>query len=313
MIFVEDWGAGYGSPYVVDVEFEETADQVGRLVEDGEDLRAHAPAKQGEETRIAFVDGIRRAEAWLYRMETNGDSARGLAGAFAVGAVVIRPGAHAEYADEHVQHLAIWGSGFAGPTLRAAGGWVWTSRSIPSSEADAPLETLQKAMRTHEGILASQLAEEEGLVIIDGPLDYVTAREALVIGHVKTHRRAFLPATMHARIPALKVAERTSIFELEDRYSCYVRIAEVGPFAGPWSGIVRLHLPGHAGLDAAIGLADIATSRLPTFAGVPHRDPRAPQNLQPIGALESHLRRLMGDVALATRAVRDAVRTERAA
>jgi hypothetical protein len=313
MIFVEDWGAGYGSPYVVDSQFEETAEQVGRLVEDGDELCPHASPKCLEESNVAFVDGIRRAEAWLYRMEADGDAARGLAGAFAVGAVVIRPGEHAEYAHEHIEHIAIWGSGFAGPSLQAAGGWQWSSVSVPSAEPDAPLDHLQNAMRTQEGILASRLAVEEGLVIIDGPLDYVTSRNALVVGHVKTHRRAFLPPAIHARIPMLKLGERTSLFELEDRYSCYLRIAEAGPFAGPWSGIVRLHLPGHAGLDAAIALADTASSRLPAFAGVPHRDPRAPQNLQPIGALESHLRRLMGDVGLATRAVRDAVRAGRAA
>jgi hypothetical protein len=313
MIFVEDWGAGYGSPYVVDAQFEDTADQVGRLVEDGDEFRSHAPQKSADETNIAFVDGIRRAEAWLYRMEDDGAAARGLAGAFAVGAVVIRPGEHAEFAHEHIEHLAIWGSGFAGPSLQAAGGWRWKPVSVPSSEPDAPLEHLQKAMRTQEGILAGRLAIEEGLVIIDGPLDYVTARNAPVVGHVKTHRRAFLPPAIHARVPQLNLGERTSLFQLDDRYSCYLRIADAGPFAGPWSGIVRLHLPGHAGLDAAIALADAATRRLPAFAGVPHRDPRAPQNLQPIGALESHLRRLMGDVGLATRAVRDAVRAQRAA
>ena len=46
---------------------------------------------------------------------------------------------------------------------------------------------------------------------------------------------------------------------------------------------------------------------VPRFAGVPHRDPRAPQNLQPIGALETHLRHLLGHPGLATRAVREAV------
>ena len=38
-----------------------------------------------------------------------------------------------------------------------------------------------------------------------------------------------------------------------------------------------------------------------------HRDPRAPQNLQPVGALESRLRHLLGDPGLAYRAVRESV------
>jgi hypothetical protein len=313
MIFVEDWGAGYGSPYIVDAGLEEDADHNGLLVEDGDKLLVHAPVPPSEEKSIAFVDGIRRAEAWLYRMETNGDAARGLAGAFAVGAVVIPPRARADFAGVEVERLVIWGSGFEGPTLRTAGGWQWTSTCVPSSDPDAPLDRLQKAMRAAEGQLAQTLGEGDDLVVIDGPLDYVTARGALVVGHVKTHHRAFLPPELHARIPLLEFGERTSLFQLEERYSCYLRIADAGPFAAPWSGIVRLHIPGHAGLATAVALADAVSYRLPAFAGVPHRDPRAPQNLQPIGGLESHLRHLMGDVGLATRAVRDSVRKERTA
>lgn len=57
-------------------------------------------------------------------------------------------------------------------------------------------------------------------------------------------------------------------------------------------------------------VAQVATSlsaELPRFAGVAHRDPRAPQNLQPVGALETHLRHLLGHPGLAMRAVREAV------
>jgi hypothetical protein len=76
--------------------------------------------------------------------------------------------------------------------------------------------------------------------------------------------------------------------------------------SGPWAGIVRLEIPQSAGLAPSIELASEVGSLIPSFAGVPHRDPRAPQNLQPIGALESHLRHLLGDARLAFRAVRDA-------
>jgi hypothetical protein len=308
MIFVEDWGAGYGSPYVVDLEFEKDAVPDGNLVEDGADLRPHLPTANDDTKSVAFVDGIRRAEAWLYRLEESGDSARGLAAAYAVGAVLTHPARFAHFEREQITRLAIWGNGFAGPTLATAGGWTWTSRSIPSFDPDAPLDELQIAMRAAEGRLAETLAaNDDTLVIIDGPLDYITSRDANVVGHVKTHHRAFLPAELHARIPDLPLGARSSIFELKERYSCYLRIASPGPFSGPWSGIVRLHLPGHAGLEGAVALADATASRLPAYAGVPHRDPRAPQNLQPIGALESHLRHLMGDATLATRAVRDAV------
>jgi len=54
-------------------------------------------------------------------------------------------------------------------------------------------------------------------------------------------------------------------------------------------------------------VVDQAAAILPRYAGVAHRDPRAPQNLQPVGALEAHLRHLLGDPGLAYRAVREAV------
>lgn len=92
-----------------------------------------------------------------------------------------------------------------------------------------------------------------------------------------------------------------------DRYSSYVRIADPDPHAGPWSGIVRLEVPQSAGLACASATADAVTGFLPPFAGVRHRDPRAPQNLQPVGALEKHLRHVLGSPALAVRVVRDAV------
>jgi hypothetical protein len=68
-----------------------------------------------------------------------------------------------------------------------------------------------------------------------------------------------------------------------------------------------LEIPQSPGLKAAVEVADRVAGAIPRFAGVAHRDPRAPQNLQPIGALETHLRHLLGHVGLATRAVHEAV------
>ena len=70
---------------------------------------------------------------------------------------------------------------------------------------------------------------------------------------------------------------------------------------------MRLEVPESAGLPAAINAVEQAASIIPRYAGIAHRDPRAPQNLQPVGALESHLRHLLGDPGLAYRAVREAV------
>jgi hypothetical protein len=55
-----------------------------------------------------------------------------------------------------------------------------------------------------------------------------------------------------------------------------------------------------------VGLADLTATVLPRFASKPHKDPRAPQNLVPIGGLERQLRRRLGDARLIQRALVEA-------
>jgi hypothetical protein len=163
-------------------------------------------------------------------------------------------------------------------------------------------------MRLAEGLLAESLAAAGYVTIVDGPLSYVRSRDQPVVGYVKTHSRPLLALDAHLRVPDLEAGERTSLFTLgTDRYSAYLRLAPVSPTSGPWTGIVRLEIPQSAGEQAAISVADAVAATIPRFAGIAHRDPRAPQNLQPVGALEKHLRHALGDGRLARRAVREAV------
>lgn len=312
-VFVEEWAAAYGSPYLIDSPFDDEGKTAGTLVEDGERLCFH-PGTHGDDLKpLAFVDGVRRAEAWLYLLTAQGATARAIAGTFATGAVLASSLGTPAFAYERVQRTVIWGSGVHVPLVGTPGGWRWDTASIASSEPQAPLQSLQDRMREAERRLALELASRDYLVLLDGPLNFIVGRNAQVVGYVKTHHRAFLPPEQHARVPLLGLGERTSLFSIDERFSCYARIGVPGPYAGPWSGIIRLHFAGEDGLGAAKRLADSLAARIPPYAGVPHRDPRAPQNLQPIGALESHLRHLMGDARLAARAVRDAARTENTA
>lgn len=305
-VFVEDWAATYGSPYMVQGEEPVTAD--AELVEDGEEFLAHPGAPLEPDGGIAFVDGVRRGEASLYQYDpTTGAVARGVAGGHACGAV-IADGQAAVFGETRVRRLAIWGSGLTGALPAVDGGWSWTSASIANAAPDAPLKELQTRMREEEGRLAEGLCEQGHLVVIDGPLNFVRSRDLPVVGYVKTHYRALLGHEHHKRIPELQAGERSSIFRLgSDRYSCYLRLTEGGTTSSPWYGIVRLEIPQSPGLNAAIEVADRVAGTIPRFAGVAHRDPRAPQNLQPIGALETHLRHLLGHPGLATRAVHEAV------
>ena len=93
----------------------------------------------------------------------------------------------------------------------------------------------------------------------------------------------------------------------DDRYACYIRVGDAGPWAGPWAGIARLEVPASSGSVQAIGTVDRAARWLPGFASALHRDARAPVNLAPVAGLERHLRHLLGDSRLALRAVRESV------
>ncbi|MGZ6885814.1 MAG: hypothetical protein ACXVJA_06350, partial [Acidimicrobiia bacterium] len=49
---------------------------------------------------------------------------------------------------------------------------------------------------------------------------------------------------------------------------------------------------------------ETVTATLPRYASEPHKDPRAPQNLYPVGGLERDLRHRLGDPDLLYRALR---------
>jgi hypothetical protein len=57
------------------------------------------------------------------------------------------------------------------------------------------------------------------------------------------------------------------------------------------------------GVRQAAELANFAAVRLPEFASTAVRDPRAPQNLVPVGALEEQLRHRLGDALTIRRAI----------
>jgi hypothetical protein len=307
-MFVEDWAATYGFPYLVKESDE--AGLSGRLVEDGDELIPHPPVPgDGREEPIAFVDGVRRGEAALSDVNPEtGALVRAVAGTHACGAVIGDPGGALTFDEVRVNRMLIWGSGLHRELAAVKGGWEWIARSIDDDAPDAPLKELQRRMRQEEGLVAEDQAARGRLVIVDGPLNFVRSRDLPVVGYIKTHYRALLPPEQHRRIADLSPMERTSIFSLgDDRYSCYLRLTPSSSLSGPWSGIVRLEIPQSTGLRVAVQTMDRVARMIPRYAGVPHRDPRAPQNLQPVGALERELRHRMGDAGLAYRAVRAAV------
>ncbi|HVL98942.1 MAG TPA: hypothetical protein VM324_06605 [Egibacteraceae bacterium] len=304
---VESFGPQVGSAYVIGAD--DHADVDAPVVEepDGRMALRDPDSAAGVRAPVAFVDGVRRGDARLSVVRDGGRMAFGAAGAYGVGAVRCEPGAPPRFAHLATRRLVVWGGGERVELPPVRGGFGWDCVSVASAHPDAPLDELQQRMRQAEGVLAEALCAEGVLTVVDGPLSYVRSRDLPVVGYVKTHHRAVLAADEHRRVPGLRAGQRTSLFaKRTDVYACYLRVAEPPAWGGPWAGIVRLELPASVGLAAAAATADRAALLLPRYAGVPHLDGRAPVNLQPIAKLESRLRHLLGDAALAVRAVRQA-------
>jgi hypothetical protein len=305
-IYMEDWAAAYGPAMLVDPEAEVADD--AELVEDGPDVLAfHDGTPDEGRTPFAFVDGVRRGEGALY-LHGDGTFISGVAGAHGVGAAVLEPGRPFRFERCEVTRLVIVGGGTRVELPDVAGGYHWVSASTPLTTPKAPLDELQERMRASEGRLTDDLCAAGYLTLVDGPIYYVRSRDVPVVGVIKTHHQRLLPPAHHTKVGDLAPGQRTSLFRMgTQRFSAYVRLAPRTRTSSPWAGIVRIELPASTGLPEAAHVACRVAGMLPRFAGVPHVDPRAPQNLQPTGALERHLRHLLGDAGLASRAIRTAI------
>ena len=300
-VFTEDWDPAYGNPATFDWD---DSDDVEKVESETQPIKGEVAGSMP----IAFIDGCRRAELSLWvEHSTSGVRIPGLAGAYAVGAVTVRPGRSAEYSGIRVGRIAVWGGGHSGD-ISSPIGYIWASDSTTCTDPDQLLAHLQDRMRLAEGNLALDAAAHGWYTLLDGPLNRIPNQHGLVTGYVKSHRRQLLPAADHALVPQLALGYRTPLYTNgANHYTCYIRVGHPGPGGSPWTGIARLHFPALAGVDAVIERANHLTGTLPSFAGVAHRDPRAPVNLTPVKNLENHLTRSLGRADHARRAARDAI------
>ena len=155
-----------------------------------------------------------------------------------------------------------------------------------------------------EAALAETLAlDESALTLVDGPLRHLRAPGRRVAGYVKRVMHWYVSPAEQRLLFSLATGERTPLFRVTDpenpsapsRFCWYVRIAELPANYHPLSGVMRLETPGALPLGQAVVLADQATAALPGLASSLARDPRAPQNLVPVGALEALLTHRLGD------------------
>jgi uncharacterized protein len=215
-----------------------------------------------------------------------------------------------------IEHVAVLGSGAMLPgSIAVAPALAYEPTSWPDAEVDGPVRAVQSRMLGVEERLVRRLAEnQDALVIADGPLNYEHPVRGNVLGYIKRVFKLYLPTKYLSVVSSLAIGQRTPLFVLSKmkrgRYSWFQRIGITHPGDSNFSGIVRMEVASQVGVAAARGLADAAASMLPRFVPPRGRDPRAPQNLLPIGALESHLRRRLGDSRLTRRWIQSLIANE---
>lgn len=312
---VEAWSPEYGAsgeatvmPSAVQVEVA-VERPAGRWAPVPADPRRVAPGP------VFFVDGVRRVDAriWITAGAAGEGTTPGVCASWAAG-VVEAPslgatGEPARVVLARVGRGCFAAAGAAG-TIRTPYG-VWAPHAAAGTEPEALLGAVHERMaRTEvevaEEALRAAAATGRGdpFVVVDGTLRERThLRQA--VGLVKSHTVAYLPDELHALVGRLAPGERTPVFCIGTswtRYSWYLRLP--GGDDAPWAGVVRGECPGTLAATEAIAAAETMAATLGRFASAPHKDPRAPQNLYPIGGLERDLRRRLGDPALAYRALR---------
>jgi hypothetical protein len=306
---VDPWDPGYG------LAFSEELDS-GALEESSAvlNLDLEVPAAQWRPINpdpapqlpgtVLFLDGVRRIDARIWVHGRNPQPAPGIAASFAAGLVCCDGAAHV--ADVTVER----GLFTAAPEATDI---ITRSARYPARLADGPgLDQLSLALQQRLTNAEVQLALTfraqqpvgDDLLVVDGPLRGRTHLDRTV-GYIKTHHASYLPTEQASVVTALMPGQRTPAFTMGTswrRNSWYLQLP--GTPGVPWSGVVRLECSAELPPTEVTQLADLTARLLPPLASSPHKDPRAPQNLVPIGGLERDLRHRLGDQQLLYRALR---------
>lgn len=299
-IFVEAWDPEYGASFQPN-ELAPSKAQIDPSIElPAGKWRPLRPDRQGPIAgSVAFIDGVRRIDAMVWIQEEKEVTRMGLCASYAAG--VVATGARAEVRNVTVRRGLFTSASGLSPLYTDAGPYGverTKGASLPELTTD-----LQERLRELEAEVAAAVSNVD-LLVVDGPLSTHHIHSSR-IGYIKSHRVTYLDTPLERTVHQLSAGERTPLFLTTtswSRYSAYLKLDETK--SHPWAGIVRLELPADLSLDEARVLVDAASRALPRYASVPYKDPRAPQNLFPIGGLERELRRRLGEHAFVHRALR---------
>lgn len=256
---------------------------------------------------LVFLDGSRRMEMRAYLEQEDGQLISGGLGTYATGTVVVRPGQPAEYGELRVRRVSFLAGGAATGqiAIRATGSWegdlVYDNILTGAQSAGELGQELQKAMRDDERILAVRSSGDHpaALIILDGPLPRPVPGDRTV-GYLKTIGVLRLAPEQMQVVKELKAGHRSPMYVVGNPAAgqaiieWWLRLRDPQDWHFSLAGTVRLQVPYAAGEDWARRVAAWSCAALPGYASLQFQDPRAPQQLLPVRALEAELRRRMG-------------------
>ncbi|MGD2043084.1 MAG: hypothetical protein PVJ28_05480 [Acidimicrobiia bacterium] len=294
---VEAWDSDYGAP--TDAELVDASENVDPSVEfRPDDWRPLLPETDpvGD---ILFIDGVRRVDATLWIDQPPDFPGFSLAATYAAGAVRCNGKAVLEQAEVE---RGLFTSAPATDVTTGVGTY-----QVKATKGTTP-EELWLGIQQRMGSLEAAVAHKTGgaeLLVVDGPLSHARDLDNAV-GYIKTQKVQYLPLELRQVLTSLPAGYRTPLFLTTtswSRYSWYLRLAN---HAGPAGGLVRCEIDADMSPSDAARIATRVSATLPRYASARHKDPRAPQNLYPIGGLERELRHRLGDKEMAMRALRRA-------
>jgi hypothetical protein len=319
-IVLDPWGGDYGSQVATSHEVDAEEAVVQALEDEGEACPWKpidpAPTISPQETIV--VDGVMRSDA-SGMVEDGERRALALFGSFAAGAVAIN--SQVRVVGTRVERLFIAGGNWPTPEdVEVPAGrsacLCYRGFSSKAETYDDLREALVTEMRRAEAQVAEALSGSGRLVFADGSLKFFGGASS-VVGVIKTIHKLYLPPKRAAILGRLQAGQRTPFFCIESKrkgtgykvLTCYLRLASPQPIEIPFAGLVRLEVnPSQHEHGNVSDLFHQAAVKVRELASRAPKDPRAPQNLVPIGGLERQLRHKLGDAQLVLRGIKQKLR-----
>jgi hypothetical protein len=300
--FVEPWNPSYGSPSQLDGSDPATRSSAELKLDVELPTDSWRPLPPGPDIEappvVLLVDGVRRIDAYLWAQDGEGTSFPAVAASYAAG--VVRCDLRRRVA-EVVHYRVERGLFTAAPDAAPLGAppGVYVPRHTKGAQHEDLAKAVQTAMLALELVVSEEVrgstVDDDDLLVTDGPLRG-RHRLARAVGYTKSLGTEYLAPAQARVVTGCRPGERSPVFTTGPQwphYSWYLRLP--GPASHPWAGMVLVQGSPELTAAQATALADRSTVTLPRFASMAYKDPRAPQNLIPIGGLERRLRNLLGD------------------